>query len=161
MDGEVVYEMHLPSNYYRAEKMRLYHDGANLTLGKGRVLGCLGVTGEFETEVPAEAKGNLLPDYCQANLTEEDDRIVFKAMFRKGQLVMFQLEKEDDPEEVHRYFISTSAKKFLAMCSGTFLPKDDREVTLNVDKEGLHGVFDVRVIIDEEKFETGIKLRFE
>ena len=25
MDGEVVYEMHLPSNYYRAEKMSLYH----------------------------------------------------------------------------------------------------------------------------------------
>ena len=74
---------------------------------------------------------------------------------------MFQLEKAGDPEEIHRYFISTSAQKFLAMCSGTFLPKDDREVTLNVDKEGLHGTFDVRVIIDETEYETGIRLEFE
>nr|WP_077611795.1 aryl-sulfate sulfotransferase [Clostridium sp. Marseille-P2415] len=160
-DGEVVYEMHLPSNYYRAEKMRLYHEGENVTLGMGRVLGSLGVTGEFDTEVPAEASGELLPSSCKAKLTEEDDRMVFKAMFRRGQLVMFQLEKADDPEEVHRYFISTSAQKFLAMCSGTFLPKDDREVTLNVDKEGLHGVFDVRVIVDDVKYETGIRLNLD
>lgn len=161
MDGEVCYEMHLPSNYYRAEKMYLYREGANVTLGKGRVLGSLGVTGEFETEVPAEAAGEFLPESCMAKLIEEDDRILFKAMFRRGQLVMFQLEREDDPEEVHRYFISTSAKKFLAMCSGTFLPKDDMEVTLNVDKEGLHGTFLVRVIIDDCKYETGIRLNLE
>ena len=160
MDGELVYEMHLPSNYYRAEKMSLYREGANLDLGKGRVVGNLGVTGEFDTEVPAENTGELLPEACEAVLTEEDDRIIFKAKFKKGQLVMFQLEKEDDPEEIHRYFISTSAQKFLAMCSGTFLPKDDREVTLNVDKEGLNGTFDVRVIIDDSKYETGLKLKF-
>lgn len=158
MDDQVVYEMHLPSNYYRAEKLPLYRDGANLELGQGRVLGHLGVTGEFETEVPAEATGELLPQSCQAILTEEDDRLVFKAMFKRGQLVMFQLENTQDPEEIHRYFISTSAKKFLAMCSGTFLPKDDREVTLNIDKEGLNGTFDVRIIIDEVKYETGIRL---
>ena len=44
------------------------------------------------------------------------------------------------------------------MCSGTFLPKDDREVTLTVDKEGLNGTFDVRVIIDDVKYETGLKI---
>ncbi|WP_124067660.1 aryl-sulfate sulfotransferase [Clostridium sp. E02] len=159
MEGEVVYEMHLPSNYYRAEKMKLYKDETHETFGLGRVVGSLGVTGEFETEVPATATGELLPSWCMAKLTEEDDRILFKAKFKKGQLVMFQLEKADDPEEIHRYFISTSAKRFLAMCSGTFLPKDDREVTLNVDKEGLCGVFDVRVIIDDIKYETGIQIR--
>lgn len=158
MDGELMYEMHLPSNYYRAEKMSLYREGKNLDLGKGRVVGKLGVTGEFDTEVPAESTGELLPESCEAVLTEEDDRIIFKAKFKKGQLVMLQLEKEDDPAEIHRYFISTSAQKFLAMCSGTFLPKDDREVTLNVDKEGLNGTFDVRVIIDDVKYETGLKI---
>lgn len=158
MDGELMYEMHLPSNYYRAEKMSLYREGRSLDLGKGRVVGKLGVTGEFDTEVPAESTGELLPETCEAVLTEEDDRIIFKAKFKKGQLVMFQLEKEDDPAEIHRYFISTSAQKFLAMCSGTFLPKDDREVTLNVDKEGLNGTFDVRVIIDDIKYETGLKI---
>ena len=158
MDGELMYEMHLPSNYYRAEKMSLYREGKSLDLGKGRVVGKLGVTGEFDTEVPAESTGELLPESCEAVLTEEDDRIIFKAKFKKGQLVMLQLEKEDDPAEIHRYFISTSAQKFLAMCSGTFLPKDDREVTLNVDKEGLNGTFDVRVIIDDVKYETGLKI---
>ena len=152
MDGELMYEMHLPSNYYRAEKMSLYREGKSLDLGKGRVVGKLGVTGEFDTEVPAESTGELLPESCEAVLTEEDDRIIFKAKFKKGQLVMLQLEKEDDPAEIHRYFISTSAQKFLAMCSGTFLPKDDREVTLNVDKEGLN------VIIDDVKYETGLKI---
>ena len=33
-------------------------------------------------------------------------------------------------------------------------------MTLNVDKEGLNGTFDVRVIIDDSKYETGLKLKF-
>lgn len=158
MDDDIVFEMHLPSNYYRAEKMRFYHEGDNLLLGKGKVLGYLGKTEEFETEIPGvEETGELMPTYCDASIVEEEDRYIFKSKFKKGQLVMLQLERE---EEVHKYYISTSAKPFLAMCVGTFRPKDDRSVTLNINKEGLEGEFDLRIIIEDKKYETGLKLDF-
>ncbi|MDA3731893.1 aryl-sulfate sulfotransferase [Niameybacter massiliensis] len=158
MDGEVMFEMHLPSNYYRAEKMRFYHEGENLTFGKGRVLGEIGKTEEFETGIPGvEITGELIPAFHEASVVEEEDRIVFEAKFKRGQLAMLQLERG---QEEHRYYISTSAKPFLAMCVGTFQPKDDRTVTINVNKEGLKGEFDLRLIVDDKKYESGLKLKF-
>ena len=68
---------------------------------------------------------------------------------------MLMLEKG---EEKHRYYISTAANKFEALCCGTFITKDARAVTLSVNKAGLTGDYDVRVIVDDEKFETGIKI---
>ena len=61
-------------------------------------------------------------------------------------------------EEVHPYFISTAKSPFAALCCGTFIEKDARKVKLSVNKAGLAGTYDVRVIVDDKKFETGIKI---
>ena len=135
--------------------MSLYHEQDNLPLGKGICVGQMGVTPEFETLIPMEACGELLPYRYEAGLTEEADRFVFKAIFEGGQLVMLMLENE---KEEHGYFISTSKNKFNALCCGTFIEKDPRNITLNVNKAGLSGVFDVRVIVDDKKDETGIRI---
>ena len=153
--GVKMLELKTISNFYRAEKLKLYTDGINLDLGEGEILGAMGVTKEFDQEIPAESKGELLPDSCKAELIDEADMFYFKATFEKGQMIMLQLEQGD---EIHRYFISTSASQRLAMCCGTFLESDERNTRTFVCKAGLKGVYDVRVIIDDTKYETGVKV---
>ncbi|MEG0371646.1 MAG: aryl sulfotransferase, partial [Clostridium sp.] len=151
----VKYEMHTTANYYRAEKLKFYHEGENLVMGKGQLLGKLAVTEEFLTEVPAEDTGLLMPGTNDAKFINEEDRIIMNAKFERGQLVMLQLESVVD-DTVHRYFVPTTKHTFLAMCAGTFQESDDRVVKFNVNKEGLKGTFNVTVTIDDKKYQTGV-----
>lgn len=154
-DNKKMLELHVPGNYYRGEKLKLYSDGINLELGKGQLLGSMGVTKEFETDIPLESCGEMMPEICNARIEDEDDRFTFFSRFEKGQLVMLMLEQG---EEVHRYFISTTAVPFLAMCCGTFLDSDERNTRTMINKTGLKGTYDVRVIIDDKKYETGVQI---
>lgn len=154
-DNKKQLELHVPGNYYRAEKLKLYSDGINLELGKGQILGEMGITKEFDTEIPLEPSGKLLPESCNARIEDEIDRFTFFSRFEKGQLVMLLLEQG---EEVHRYFISTTAVPFLAMCCGTFLDSDERNTRTSINKKGLKGKYEVRVIVDENKYETGVTI---
>lgn len=155
LHGKVILEMKIEGNFYRAEKLSLYHERDNLPMGEGRQVGKMGVTPEFDTLIPLESCGELLPYRYEAELIEEEDRFTFKAIFEGGQLVMLMLENE---EEEHGYFISTSKNKFTALCCGTFIEKDPRNITLSVNKAGLKGIYDVRVIVDNKKYETGIQI---
>ncbi|MEG0689531.1 MAG: hypothetical protein RR466_12690, partial [Hungatella sp.] len=58
------------------------------------------------------------------------------------------------------YYIPTSAHatRLSALCCGTFIESDDRNTSTSINKRGLCGEFDIRVIIDDEKYETGIKI---
>lgn len=153
-DDVVVYEMHLPGNYYRAEKLKPYCAEDVLTLGKGKLLGSLGVTEEFLTIPPAEEAG-MVPGQYNVKFGVEEDRIVFKATFEKGQLVMLQFEGDT----THSYFIPTTKRPFLAMCVGTFQESDERAVEFPVSKEGLAGEFKLSLIVDDKKYQTGVTVK--
>ena len=148
-------ELEVTGNFYRAEKLQLYHDGDNAPLGDGRTLGVMGKTKEFDTIIPMESCWEELPYIYESFIEEEDDRFTFKATFESGQLVMLMLEQG---EEEHGYFISTARSPFAALCCGTFIEKDARKVSCAINKAGLKGTYDVRVIVDDKKYETGIKI---
>ena len=153
-DDAVVYEMQLPANYYRAEKLKLYCAEDVLSFGKGALLGSLGVTEEFLTIPPTE-DGGMVPDKYNVKIGIEEDRIILKATFEKGQLVMLQLEGET----TRSYFVPTTRRPFLAMCVGTFQESDDRAVEFPVSKEGLSGEFRLSLIVDDYKYETGVRTK--
>ena len=153
-DDVVKYEMQLPANYYRAEKLKLYCAEDELVFGKGELLGSLGVTEEFLTIPPTEA-GGMIPDKYNVRIGIEEDRIILKAIFEKGQMVMLQFEGET----THSYFVPTTRRPFLAMCVGTFQESDDRAVEFPVSKQELSGEFRVSLIVDEYKYETGISVK--
>lgn len=154
-DDVVMYEMHLPSQFYRAEKLHLYHDGDNLCLGEGRILGSLDVTPEFDTVPEAEETFRAPSEWHQMKIVEEEDRFTFSGRFEKGCLLMLCLEND---QESHNYYISTTARPALAMCVGSFMEADDRRISLNISKLGFTGTFAVKVIIDEYKYNTGISI---
>lgn len=155
LDDKVMLELEVEGNFYRAEKLSLYHDQDNLPLGEAKRLGKMGVTREFDTLIEMEPSGEELPAECAASIEEEDDRFTLRATFESGQLVMMMLEQGD---ESHGYFISTSKEEVTALCCGTFVENDERKITCSVNKEGLHGTYDVRIIIDDKKYDTGIQI---
>ena len=152
-DDVVVFEMHVPANYYRAEKLPLYCEQDVLSFGKGERLGTLGVTETFDT-VPEMEDGGAVPDKYKIRFGQEVDRLIMKGSFEKGQLVMLLLEGETS----HAYFIPTTKRPFLAMCVGTFLEDDERAVEFPISFEGLAGTFKLSLIIDEHRHDTGITL---
>ena len=155
LDDKKMLELEVEGNFYRAEKLHLYHDQDNLPLGEGVELGEMGRTKEFDTMIEMDSCGEELPHIYEASIEEESDRFTFKATFESGQLVMMTLEQG---EEIHSYFISTAKSPFAALCCGTFIEKDARKVKCSVNKAGLSGTYDVRMIVDDKKYETGIKI---
>ena len=104
------------------------------------------------TDVPAEDGGDV-PEADKIRLGEEEDRIVLKGSFEKGQLVMLILEGDNT---THRYFVPTTKRPFLAMCVGTFQDSDARAVEFPISKEGLEGTFKVKLLIDDKQYDTGV-----
>ena len=155
LDDVKMLEMEVLGNFYRAEKLHLYHDGDNLQLGDGKRLGHMGRTKEFDTIIEMDSCGEDIPHIYEPFIEEEDDRFTFKATFESGQLVMLMLEQG---EEKHGYFISTAKSPFAALCCGTFIEKDARKVSCSVNKAGLKGTYDLRMVVDDKKYETGIKI---
>ena len=156
-DGVVVYEMNLPANYYRAEKLKLYSKGDLLTFGKGQLLGTLGVTEEIET-IPPTTPGGMIPDKYNVKFALEEDRLIFKASFERGQLVVLQLEGKNN---THSYFTNTAKMSFMAMCVGTFLDSDNRAIEVPISREGIAaGEYKISVIVEDKKYDTGVIAKF-
>ena len=155
LDDKEMLELEVAGNFYRAEKLPLYHGGNNLPLGEGATVGSMGVTKEFDTQIDMEPCGEELSYRYEASVTEEADRFTFDATFEAGQLVMLMLEQG---EEKHAYYISTAKTNYKALCVGTFIEKDPRKVKLSVNKAGMKGTYDLRIIVDDKKYETGLKI---
>lgn len=152
-------ELEVNSNYYRANKITLYakEEGmSDLEIGPGEILGSIGESPQMETPIPAEETQELLPAWHQAKVTEEVDLVTFEAKFEAATLAMLILESEEDRRH---YFISTSRGKRGAMCTGTFLPDDDRDTRTIISKEGLKGSYVIQVIVEDLLYDTGIKIQ--
>lgn len=157
VDNKVVYELHVPSNAFRAEKLPMYYAGETAELGSGQTLGTMSVTPEWDTEIPAVPTDSEVPEHYGASVVEEDDRITFNATYEKGELAMLILEEEGGRE--HRYYINTSAGKSSgAMCVGTFLKNDPRNVDTFVNKIGLKGKMKIKLLSEDKIYDTGIEI---
>ena len=154
-DGVVLYAMEVDGNFYRAEKLQPYHDGENLVFGDGKVIGELEVTDTFDTIPDLPETDELVDSWHQVRIEEDDDRIVFHGRSERGSLVMLLLKNE---KETRGYFINTAAVSYLAMCSGAYLEEDDRVIKLHVSKRGLKGTYEVRVLINDKKYATGVSI---
>ena len=160
VDDEVVMELHVPANCYRAEKLPLYYAGETIELGKGQYLGGIIETPTTKMKVKADETGELLPADFRAKVVEEYDRVLVNGFFEENSIAQVLLVQG---EEVTRYAIDTVPKNFQAMCVGTFQKADSREVDTFISKTGLNGEYLVKVLVqageDEYKvYETGVTI---
>lgn len=159
VNDELKLELHVPANCYRAEKLPLYYAGETIELGKGVVLGGLIETKATKMKVKAEETGKLLPAEFKAKIVEEDDRFLVNGFFEENTIDQVLLYAENG--DIVRYEINTVPQHFQAMCVGTFQKADSREVDTFINKTGLSGKYQVKVLVQDGEdsykiYETGV-----
>ena len=160
LNGQILYEMHVPANYYRAEKLPLYYAGETAELGRGQILGQLIETQTTALQIKAQEHGTMVPDEYRLRIVEEDDRVLVNGYYEEGMLAQILLQSST---EIRRYTIPTQPESFEAMCVGSFQKTDSKEVDVFINKTGLQGIYRLSLLLQTaadtyEIFTTGITI---
>ena len=156
LNDKVIFEITLPTNNYRVEKMPVYV-GNDYALGKAEIKGDLG-----ETKVDSEHFGLLLninkidKEYENHNITfnKEYDRLVFKGQFKKGTDVKLYLV---DGLKSNIYNVSVSKKPYTALCVDIFTEEENENgivVTKYINEVNLKGKYKIYVEIEGKLYNT-------
>lgn len=161
-DDEVIFEMTLPTNIYRAEKMELYSN-AKFKTGNGKRLGSMGETKEdgktvrllsFSKKIDEEYKSHNI------KLTKEADRLVVNGTFKRGTKVEIILDNVFE----NRYYNMVIAKKpYTAMCVDVFNEEEKKNgisVTKYINSEGLSGKYYIYIKINNKVYNTRKYVKF-
>ena len=156
-DDKVIFEIKLPSNNYRVEKMTLYGKD-NFKLGSATTKGTLGKTEVSKTrfgfmtntkEIDKEYKNHDI------TITNEEDRLEVKGRFKRGTEVKVLLYKNG---EVKEYEVPISKKPYTAMCVDIFTEEENKNgivVTKYINKDGLEGKYSLYLQINDTIYKTG------
>ena len=155
LNDKVIFEIVLPTNNYRVEKLSLYteNDYEN-TLGKR--LGSLGETKVSKKDNKFIKMVEIDDDYNNRNitLTNEEDRLVISGKFKKGENVSFILRKGF----TNNYYDQVISKKpYTALCVDIFTEEETNEginITRYINKEGLSGKYSIYIKINDKIYKT-------
>ena len=155
LNDKVIFEIVLPTNNYRVEKLSLYteNDYEN-TLGKR--LGSLGETKVSKKDNKFIKTVEIDEDYNNRNitLTNEEDRLVISGKFKKGENVSFILRKGF----TNNYYDQVISKKpYTALCVDIFTEEETNEginITRYINKEGLSGKYSLYIKINDKIYKT-------
>ena len=155
LNNKVIFEIVLPTNNYRVEKLSLYteNDYEN-TLGKR--LGSLGETKVSKKDNKFIKTVEIDDDYNKRNitLTNEEDRLVISGKFKKGENVSFILRKGF----TNNYYDQIISKKpYTALCVDIFTEEETNEginITRYINKEGLSGKYSIYIKINDKIYKT-------
>ncbi len=155
LNDKVIFELVLPTNNYRVEKLSLYtKDDYENTLGKR--LGSLGETKVSKKDNKFIKTVEIDDDYNNRNitLTNEEDRLVISGKFKKGENVSFILRKGF----TNNYYDQVISKKpYTALCVDIFTEEETNEginITRYINKEGLSGKYSLYIKINDKIYKT-------
>ena len=161
LNDEVIFEIVLPNNNYRVEKMSLYQENETFELGKAVRIGSLG-----ETKIDDDRFGFILGTSDieeferEFSVTQETDRLVVSGRFKKGEDVNILLYQNMNSKVYH---VSVSKKPYTALCLDIFT-EDETENGIVVNKyinsEGLSGKYSIYLEIDDTIYDTGEYVEF-
>ena len=158
INNEIVFELILPTNNYRVEKMSLYTGKENLNLGISKRKGTLGKTNidsfKFGTIKQSYETDD---DYKSHNITitKEIDRLVFKGTFKRMTNVNIILYKN---MTMKYYNVPVSKKPYTALCVDVFTEEENENginVTKYINEDGLKGKYSIYIEIDGTIYNTG------
>lgn len=149
LNNEVIYELKLPGNYYRAEKLSLYAND-EYEPGIGFRLGSLGITKTDKNKINIFKKeANGVINKYDLDITKEKDRLVVKGRFKKTDKVKVIL---DNPFDKKTYNMIISKRPYTAMCIDIFNEEETKNginVTKYINNEGLSGKYYVYIQIND------------
>lgn len=155
LNNKVIFEIVLPTNNYRVEKLSLYteNDYEN-TLGKR--LGSLGETKVSKKDNKFIKTVEIDDDYNNRNitLTNEEDRLVISGKFKKEENVSFILRKGF----TNNYYDQIISKKpYTALCVDIFTEEETNDginITRYINKETLRGKYSIYIKINDKIYKT-------
>ena len=157
LNDEIIFEMVLPTNNYRVEKMSLYDENESFSLGKASRIGTLGKTEVDEEKVVFQMKSREIDSNYEAhNITimKEIDRLVVKGQFKRDSDVNVVLYKFASSKY---YNIKISKKPYTALCVDVFTEEENENgivVTKYINSSGLDGMYSVYIEIDGIMYNT-------
>lgn len=157
INNKVVFELKLPTNTYRVEKMSLYNQYENLKLGKAKRLGTLGKTKIDKRIRTFNLNSKKINDkYRKHNIsiTKEIDRLVIKGKFRRENKVKIVLYKNG---KSRYYNVKVSKKPYTALCVDLFTEEENKygiDVTKYINKDGLSGKYSIYIELDNTLYNT-------
>lgn len=162
LNNEIIFEIKLPTNNYRVEKMNIYND-TEFTKGKPNRLGTLGKTKiDNKKYIPIINSKDIkeIENKYNINISKEEDRLVFTGRFKKQNKVNVILYKDFT---YNYYKLNISKHPYTALCVD-ILTEDENEngivITKYINKEGLKGNYSIYVEIDGTIYNTNKYIKF-
>ena len=125
LDDEVIFEIKLPSNNYRVEKMSLYSTDT-FELKEADVKGSLGETKVDKTRFGFITNAKKIDKEYKKHdikITNEEDRIEVKGRFKRGTAVKVLLYQNG---KIKEYEVPISKKPYTAMCVDIFTEEENK-----------------------------------
>ena len=162
LNNEVIFEIILPTNNYRVEKMSLYSESENFTLGKANRLGSLGKTDVTKKKVGPIINSKKIDDeYSKYNieLSKEVDRLVVTGTFQKSDKVNIILYQNLIS---NYYYTRISKKPYTALCVDLNTEEDSNglRITKYINQEGLKGKYSIYLEINGNLYNTDSYVEF-
>lgn len=162
LNDKVIFELILPTNNYRVEKMNIYND-TKLELGKAKRVGTLG-----KTKVTSKKYGIInntkniksIAKKYNIKLTKEEDRLVFSGRFKRKNNVNIILYKN---LKSNYYKVKVSKHPYTALCVDIFTEEENKNginITKYINKEGLKGKYSIYIEIDGVIYQTKEYVKF-
>lgn len=162
LNDEVIFEIKLPTNNYRVERMNVYEVG-EYQKGQAKRLGSLGKTEVTKTGFGLSSSTSDLKEIKEEHeieFTKEEDRLVFTGRFKRGvdvNIVLYQ----DLFTKV--YNVSISKKPYTALCVDIFSEEETENgitVTKYINAEGLSGKYSIYLEVDGKLYNSGEYVMF-
>ena len=157
LDDEVIFEIKLPTNNYRVEKMPIYgKDEYQKETPKAK--GTLGETKVDKTRFGFITNAKKIDKEYQSHditLTNEEDRLTVKGRFTREtevKVILYQNGK------IKEYNVPISKKPYTAMCVDIFTEEENKNgivVTKYINKEKLSGKYSIYLQINDTIYKTG------
>ena len=157
LNDKVIFELILPTNNYRVEKMSLYTEKEELTFAEVDRVGTLGKTEIDEKKITPVIKSIEIDEEYKSHdiaITKEFDRLVVKGRFKRGTNVNVILYKN----MISNYYnIKVSKKPYTALCVDVFTEEENEKginITKYINKDDLKGKYSIYLEIDGTIYNT-------
>ena len=163
LDDEVIFEIKLPTNNYRVEKMSLYYEDENFKIEDAERIGSLGETKIDDKKITLNIFAKKIDDTYKSHnisITKEIDRLVVKGQFKRTDTVNIVLYKNIT---ANYYNFKISKKPYTALCVDIFTEEETKNgivVTKNINEDGLNGKYAVYIEINGTLYNTNEYVEF-
>lgn len=157
LNNKVIFEIVLPTNNYRVEKMSLYAEEENFTLSTPERIGDLGETKVTKKKLGLNLFTHQMDDTYNAHeitITKEIDRLVVSGRFKRENKVNVILYQN---VSYLYYNVRVSKKPYTALCVDIFTEEENENgivVTQYINEKGLKGRYQVLIEIDGTIYNT-------